>query len=229
MTAYVGDLVLFLALDRIEASVINIAWAFLAVFLSIIGFLVFRESWSMTQLLGAVFILAGVVFLSCTHRHVTLSAIGFLVLLGALYTPTNAIQKAALSAGEFTYTLVFWQLLSREVLSFLFPWCLPSFRQGLRSLVSDVDLVHFGVISFLVICGFFSGMYFVAEAYRTGPLSLVSVVSNIQPFTVLFLSWILWLLVPRYSSRELLDGRSVFLKLGSFALVFVGLSLLAIS
>src|SRR3989344_3578282 len=40
VTAYVGDLVLFLALDRIEASVVNIAWAFLAVFLSIIGFVV---------------------------------------------------------------------------------------------------------------------------------------------------------------------------------------------
>ncbi len=224
--AYAGDLVFFIALDRVDASVINIAWAFLAIFLSGIGFFLFGETWSHLQTFGVVLVLSGVVFLSLRHHQIGVSAVLFLVAIAALYTPTNAIQKAALDVGELTMTVVFWQLFARELLSFVFAWCIPSFRRDITVLASSVNLLHYVVFSAVAVTGFFLGMFFVAEAYRTGPLSLVSVIANVQPFTVLFLSWMLWRFFPRYVSKELLDSRSVLLKLGSFATVFVGLVLL---
>ena len=227
--AYVGDIVLFHALDRVEASVINIAWAFMAIVLSIVGFYFFGESWSISQTIGVVCILCGVCFLSYWHHHIGWTAIGLIVAIGLLYAPSNAMQKAALFHGEILYTTIFWQLASRECLSFLFPWCLPSFRRKIGPFLFKVSSLHYWGLSFMVIVTYFSGMYLLAEAYKVGPISLVAVVGNIQTFTVLFFAWIIWKLFPRFASKEFFDGQTVLVKLSTFLIVFTGLGLLAIS
>ena len=227
IVAYCGDIVLFTGMNRMDASVLNIAWAFLAVFLSVIGFVHFGESWTMTQTVAVFCILGGVGLLSYWHHHIDLSAVFILIVIALLYVPTNAVQKAALASGEFIYTTVFWQLLAREAFSFVFPWTMPSFRKKIRAIPGKVDSLFYH-LTFWVIVTYFLGMYFLAEAFRSGPLSLVSVVGNIQPFVVLFMAWLVWKFFPRYCPKELLDSQSVVVKLISFIIVFVGLSLLAI-
>ena len=212
LIAYCGDIILFAAMDRMDASVINITWAFLAIFLSAVGFIFFGE----------------VGFLSYWHHHVTYFALFLLVAIAALFTPSNAVVKAALDSGEVLITVVFWQLCAREVFSFVFPWTMPSFRRRIKALPAKVDALFYW-IAFLVIVAYFLGMYLMAEAFKSGSISLVSVVGNIQPFVVLFMAWCVWKLFPRYAAKELLDGQSVFVKLTCFSIVFSGLALLAFS
>jgi drug/metabolite transporter (DMT)-like permease len=208
---------------------VNIAWAFLAIVLSIIGFYFFGESWSVSQMIGVVCILGGVCFLSYYHHHIGWASIGLLVGLGLLYAPSNAVQKAALFHGEVLYTTVFWQLASRECFSFLFPWCLPNFRRKIGPFLFRISSFRFWAISFIVIITYFLGMYLLAEAYKAGPISLVSVVGNIQPFTVLLFAWVLWKLFPKFASKEFFDSQAVAVKLLTFLIVFAGLGLLVIS
>ena len=60
---YGADFVFFYVLDRIDISVTNIAWAILSVYLSIAGFLLFGESWTGLQAIGAVLILGGLLMI----------------------------------------------------------------------------------------------------------------------------------------------------------------------
>jgi small multidrug resistance pump len=225
--AYCGDLVFFLAIERMDASIFNIAWAVITIILSIVGFIFFGESWTLLQTIAVVCILLGVVFLSYVHHHITLKAFGLLLALAILYSPVNIAMKAALEDGEQILTILFWTLAIREGSAFLLPLCWPKLRRYILSLPTKVDAVYVGV-SGLVVAVYFTGEYFAAKAYAAGSMSLVSVVGNLQPFVVLFLAWVIWRLVPRYASRELLDSQSVRVKLISFSVVFVGMVLLAV-
>jgi len=66
-------------------------------------------------------------------------------------------------------------------------------------------------------------------AYEYGPVSLIMVVGNIQPFFVIFFAWMLTKLVPSKAPKELLTRQSVQIKLISFIIVFFGLALLALT
>jgi len=225
--AYCGDLVFFLAVDRMDASVFNIAWALLAIILSAVGFMMFGESWTVLQTIAVLCILSGVVMLSYWHKHITLPAFGLLVALAILYTPVHVIMKAALEAEENMLTILFWLLLVREFFAFIFPWSLPRFRRNIAVMRTKIDLTFVWVSGF-VVAVYFGGEYFGARAYEVGSISLVSVVGNIQPFLVLFLAWVLWRYIPRYASKELLDKQSIQIKILSFCVVFVGMALLVV-
>lgn len=225
--AYAGDVLFFLALDRMDASVFNIVWAFLAVLLSVVGFVWFGETWSPLQTAAALFILFGVLLLSYWHRHLSPQGLCILLAMALLYVPNNAFEKAALDAGEAVSTVLFWQVIVREMLCFCFPWFLPGFRASFRRFRGQAD-ARFLLLCAVAVFFFFVGLYFSARAYQVGSLSLVSVVGNIQPFVVLSMAWLVWRLWPRYASRELLDGQSLQAKLLGFGAVFFGMTLLVL-
>lgn len=226
--AYFGDLLFFLALDRIDVSVTNIAWALLALFLTVVGFLFFEETWNAGQTVGSVLVLSGVVYLSVAHREFTCGAFMLLVALALLYLPVYSFQKAAFLQGVPVIPVAFWSLFGREVLSFSAPLFVPVFRRRINALRGRVDAWYFG-ICLLAVVFFIAGTVFGAQAYSMGSVSLVSVAGNAQPFFVLALAWILWRLLPRYASRELFTAQSVFVKVVSFLIVFVGMAYLATS
>ena len=228
--AYIGDLYFFWVLDTLDVSVTNGAWPILSVFLSIAGFLFFRESWSFLQALAAVLIIGGVLFLSFHHPTggSLKRTLCILTILAVLYVPTYVVKKAALLAGIPVIAVFFWLLIGREAFSLVIPWCIPTSRRRIIGLIRKGLNVRFLLIGAAVIFSFFSGEFFGALAFKGGPLSLVSVVSNIQPFIVIALAWLTAHLVPSHAPRELISARSVYVKLVSFAVVFVGLALLAL-
>lgn len=228
IVAYAGDIVLFYTMDRVEASVLNLAWAFYAIALSIIGFLVFHEHWSVTQTIGSVCILSATFLFAYWHHHIRWSSLCLLFVIGMLYAPANVVQKASIASGELVYTIIFWQLLAREGVSFTFPWTIPSFRKGIKNFFAHVSCIHYWILAAVVIVSYFAGIYFLAEAYRDGPISLISITANVQPFTVLAMAWVAWRFFPRFASNEYFDNRSVLLKVITFIAVFAGLGLLAI-
>lgn len=227
--AYLGDIFFFLMLDRIDASVANAAWSFLAIFLSVAGFLLFGESWSLQQASGALLILGGALFLALRHAHI-LHPKGMLLLLGnaVFYLPFLVARKAALLDHQSVGAVFFWALICRETVSCFGGMLIPSLRRQTFSLVTRVP-GRFFLGGFIVVALFFLGEYFGTLAYAAGPVSLISIVGNSQLFLVILFGWLAYRLFPSFAPKELLDTHSVRAKLFSFTLVFAGLALLAAS
>lgn len=227
MISFLGDIIFWRALDVLDVSITNIAWALLSVFLTIGGFFLFQESWSLGELMGALLILGGVCVLSISHHIRSTSWSLFLLpLLALLNVPFYLTQKAALLSGEQVFPVFFWPILGREMMFFLVPWFFQPYRQAVFSFVSRADR-HYHLLNAVVITLFFSGMYLTTFAFTVGPVSLVSTVSNVQPFVILIFAWFAYRLVPSAAPRELLTAQSVQVKLVSFSIVFLGLILLA--
>ncbi|MDD5054684.1 MAG: EamA family transporter [Candidatus Peribacteraceae bacterium] len=229
MIAYLGDMCVFLLLDRIDASVSNLSWALLAIFISIIGFLFFHETWTSLQAGGALLVLSGALILSfwrrdIFHARVLLPLFG----LALLYLPFYVAKKAALLENQTVWAVLFWLLIGRELLCIFTPVAIPSLRSRVVALVRRVPL-RFYLGSAVVIIVFFLGEYFGTVAYDLGKASLVAIVGNVQLFLVIALAWVFSRFIPAFVPRELLDSRSVLIKAVSFAFVFVGLALLSVS
>ena len=226
--AYAGDLVFFRALDLIDVSVTNIAWAILSVFLSVGGFLVLGERWSGSQSAGAIGIVLGVLLLSLWHRKLgSARSLLLLPLLAVLYLPFYFVQKLALEAGQTVFAVSLWPLLGREVTSFLFPLVHTPLQSRLRAYVPRAGF-SFHMLNGCVVLLFLTATLLTTAAFAVGQVSLVSIVGNVQPFFVLLLAWTAHAFLPRFAPRELVNSRSFSMKLMGFTLVFGGLSLLAL-
>ena len=226
--AYVGDIVFFVALRKLDTSVTNIAWGILAIFLAICGYFFFHEVWSSWQSLGVLLVLGGVTPLSLWHRRVG-DPVALLLLptLALIYLPYYVIQKAALLDGQSITAVFVWPLLAREGTSFIVPLLHPRFRCMVTTAARESG-VWFHAVNAAVIVFFVMATYLSVRAYAVGPISLISVVGNVQPFFVLFFGWMLWKLLPRYASKEILTAQSIVVKLLSFCIVFAGLALIAL-
>lgn len=225
---YAGDLVFFSALKRIDVSVTNIAWVILSVILSTTGFLWFGESWSVTQTSGVLLVFIAIMILSLWHRR-TSSGLSLLLLpaLALLYTPFYLVQKAALLGGDGVVQVFFWSVLGRECMSFFFPFFVPAFRRDVTNAMREGDL-RFFIINAAVIGVFFLATFMTTAAFFAGPISLVSVVGNVQPLFVLLLAGLTIRFFPTFAPRELLDARSLAMKTSCFLMAFLGLALLVI-
>lgn len=227
IVGYLADLQFFHVLEKIDVSVTNVAWSLLSLILAIAGFILFQESWGPMQAAGAVLILAGVFFVSLYHQHINLRhTLWLLFTLATLYAPVYIIKKAAINENIAPATVFFWMLVCREGAAFLAPWFFPSARRaGWKAIRNDGS---FSRINAVVIVAFLLAEYFGALAYQAGELSLVAIVSDIQPFVVMGIAWLIGLAWPHRLPKELLTKQSVRLKILCFTVVTVGLALLAL-
>ena len=227
--AYAGDLFFFRVLDQLDVSVINAAWAIEVIFMSIAGFFLFGESWTLQQWFGAVLVLFGVFILSFFHVHISLRRTLFLLTaLAALYTPVFIAKKAAMFAGQNILPVVFWLILGRDLLAFLSPLVIRSQRSMLLSTLPTCRLSFFLISALMIIC-FYLAEYIGARALSVGSVSLISVVGNVQPFFVLLLAGLVFHIRPSLAPKELFTIRSTSIKCVSFLIAFLGLALLALS
>jgi multidrug transporter EmrE-like cation transporter len=227
LLAYVGDLFFFWILDRLDVSVVNAAWAIGSLALSIVGFTFFHEAWSPSQFLGSLLIIGGVLFLSFFHAHVTFrSTIVMLVGLALCYLPLAVVRKAAMLAGQPVLPVLFWLILGRDLVGFLFPLFSKQKRTSMFNVLSRCPPTFY-ILSALTLCSFYGAELVMTLAYRVGPVSLISIVGNIQPFFVLALGAFLLRYLPSFAPKEFFSLRSTSIKLLSFSIVFLGLALLA--
>ncbi len=226
--AYVGDLVFFATLKRIDVSVTNIAWEILSVLLSIGGFVWFGESWSPRQTAGVLLVLISILLLSLWQKRVG-GGVALLLLpaLAVLYAPFYVIQKAALIGGDGIVPVFFWSLVGRETVSFALPLMIPSLRRHVIGAARGAD-PRFFIINASVVALFFLATYLTTMAFLLGPISLVSVIGNVQPFFVLFLAGMTIRFFPSWAPTELIDSGPVAVKVGCFFVAFLGLALIAV-
>lgn len=222
ISAYLADLWFFHAAHSLDISVLNIAWSILAIFLTIVGFFYFNETWTIHQSLGSALIIAGATILAFCHRQDNfIHTLGVLIALAALYVPYYAVKKAGIDEGVDAQTAFFWLLLGRELPSFF----LPLFSKKTMALALRTDRLNILLIgkSALIVLFYFFAEYFGTLAYEDGPLSLVAIVANTQPLVVIMCAAAFVFFWPQYAPKELLSVRSLQIKISCFILTFVGL------
>ena len=230
LSGYLGDLFFYRLLKHLDISIVNAGWALLALLLSAVGFLFFGESWSFPETAGAVLILSGVLMLSFFHAHVSfVRTMGSLVCMALLYAPLYVVRKWALMQGVPVPALYFWLFIGRDVPAFICPLLLPSKRRFLASELSPFLSICFFLLNAFPVLVCYVAEYFTIRAYATGPISLISVTANAQPFLVIALAWVFIRSFPHLVPKELLTWQSVSIKVVSFSIVFLGLALLASS
>ncbi len=226
IVGYAGDLWFFHVLEHVDVSITNIAWSILSLLLVASGFLLFGETWSILQTVGAALVISGALILSLYHQKVDLPRMLWLLTsLALLYLPYYIVKKMAIDDGVYPATVFFWMLFGREIFSFSLPWAFPKVRRIAQTAMRESW--HFMGMNAAVITCFFLAEFFGALAYTTGPLSLVAIVSNIQPFIVIGLASLVAIFVPSKAPKELLSRQSVKLKLLCFLIVFAGLAFIA--
>lgn len=221
ITAYLGDLWFFHITEKIDVSVVNGAWCLLSLLLCGIGFIFFRETWSLQQFLGAFFILSGTLLLSTHHKINTRYTFLFILALAIFYLPFYTVQKAALDQGESVSAVFFWMLTGREILPFFSILISPSILHSTVSILRK-DWVLLITCVIIVLANFLAE-YFCALAYALGPLSLISIISNMQPFFVIGISWLYVRMAVSKRPKELLTKQSLIIKLTSFSIALIGL------
>lgn len=228
LLAYGGDFLYYRALRRLDVSVLNAGWAVLAIVISIGGFVFFNESWNMIQSLGVIMVLGGVVLLSLWHKNIPIFwAAGIFLLLSFAYSPGLLVTKASQVDGAHIIVILYWFFLTKTFVQFFLPLLRSNWRRAVIAEISPLSLSFGLFIVFGVVC-WILGAFFSILAVRTGFVSLVSVVGNVQPFVVILMALVIAKLLPMYSPRELLTAQSVQIKLVSFCIVFVGLAMLAV-
>ncbi len=227
--AYLGDLLFLWILDRLDISVVNAAWAMNSMFLSVIGFTFFSETWTTMQFFGALLVCSGVLFVSFFHTHVSLKrTLLMLLALGLCYLPVAVVRKAAMLSGETILPVIFWLILGRDLVGFVVPFMLPRQRRNVFDHLPQCTS-SFVLLSGLVVACFYATELVLTFSYRLGPVSLISIVGNIQPFFVLLLAAATAQFFPAYAPKELWSIQSTSIKILSFSVVFIGLALLTLS
>lgn len=215
-------------LHVLDTSVTQSAWAIEAIFLSILGILVLGEQWTIPQTIGSVLILSGVLFLSYWHAHVSVRhTLGLLLLLGGLSAPFSVLFKIALDTGMALPVGLFWYVGGSTLAAVITPVFRHSERDAIRNRISSATAGFMGcvVLAFALAAAGFTTM---TMAMMQGPLSLVGVSFNAQPFFVILFSWLLQTTGLRHLPKELLSRQSIRVKFLSFTLVVCGLTLLTV-
>lgn len=223
---YAGDVWFFHVLANVDVSISNLAWSILSLLLAAAGFFLFGEFWGIWQTLGAVLIVGGALTLSFHHQRVDLLRMLWLVsILALLYLPYYIVKKFVIVQGVDPLTVFFWMVCGREIFSFCFGALFPAIR---RTAIHTIrSSWHFMTLNAVIIIAFFVAECAGAFAYESGPFSLVSIVTNIQPFIVMAIAGSFVAIFPSKAPRELLTRQSVQLKTICFLIVFCGLALLA--
>lgn len=228
VTSYGADYYYYVVLKRVEVSLSNLAWAMLSILLAILGIVVFGEQFSQFQLIGIACVLTAVMLLVRQPRLLTGQAVGWLMLLALSYLPFYAVQKYTLAQGAAWLGVFFWPMLARESCFLIVPLLRSSSRRDILTSFRSRPAPYFiGVV--LTITLFFLASLGSVLAYQTGPLYLVSITGNIQPFLVLFLAALVSRMAPNLAPYEQTTWADLRAKALAFVIVFSGLAFMAVN
>lgn len=225
--SYVASLCFLVLVQEIDISVSSVSWVFMSLGVAAGGVLIFGDTWTIAQALGAALSVTGALLLALWHKRVDRLRT-FLLILGSglLYVPSFLVQKAAYIQGISVYTVFFWDLLFFDTYAFIVPLLHRNSRLKIRALLANFprDLLS---LVFIWVCMSMLAFFAVAKAYQVGDASLVGIAENGQPFFLMIFAAIATYIAPKYAPKELLSTQSVRIKTLSFCTVFIGLALLA--
>lgn len=227
--SYLGSLSFFTLLQYVDVSVSSVAWVFLSVGVAAGSVLLFGDTWSVYQAVGAVLSISGALGLALWHKRI--ERVKTLILIccsGLFFVPSFLVQKSAFLDGISVVSVFFWILLFYDIYAFTFPILLPSYRKKIKPFLVSIEPVLIGLV-LLWVCMSMVSFFVVANAYKLGDASLVGIAENGQPFFLMLFAWIATQISPKYAPKEILTAQSTGVKIATFLIVFTGLGLLVIS
>jgi len=229
MFTYVASLGFFKLLQTVDVSVSSVTWVFLSLGIALGSTILFGETWTFLQAFGAILSVLGALSLGLWHKSVSrITTCALLCISGFLFTPGFLIQKSAFLDGVSLLTVFFWSGFFYDVYASIFPLLVPSYRKKIRPFLLHLQLIDWSMI-FLWMCVGLLGYLVTASAYKAGDASLVGITENGQPFFLMFFAWIAVRLAPKYAPKEIVTAQTTAVKIVTFIVVFIGLSLLAFS
>ncbi len=214
-------------LEHVDTSVTQSAWAIESIMLSFFGFALLGETWSALQGMGAVLVLSAIFLLSYWNRigSSLWGTLGRLTFLGLLGAPGEFGVKYALEHDVPVHMALFWYLVGSGCMALLAPLISHTSRRRVLAVARNVrQPLYWGLYFNAAIA--FVGFAVTTHAYSVGPISLITIAGNVQPFIVILFAWLLTKTGTVHLPKELLTTQSVTVKLCSFALMFAGLGLM---
>ena len=216
-------------LRSVDTSITQSAWAIESIYVSIFGFFVLAERWSVIQSIGAVLILLGVFGLCYWHRSISVKrSLFYLCLLALMTAPSDIILKYTLDHGSPYVQTLFWYICGTSCFAAIAPLFRPATCKQIRHVLATAP-VHFYTFNVYNITISMVGFATMVKAFALGPLSLVTIATNIQPFLVILFSGLLMRTRLIHIPNELLSKQSIGVKLACFTLSFTGLALLVVN
>jgi len=206
-----------------EASRLISLWYTSPIIVLLMAYIFLGEKLSLPSYLGVVLLVLGAVFISYRKekgkKPVMSSALGLILASGVVFAVYEILTKYVLDATDDYFSYLFWNFIGTAIIgSSLF--CLPKIR---GNFLSDIQKVNRAVLLWRIVNTSLSlvASVFYYIAISSGPVSLVSAASSLEPFFVFAITLLLSLLVPRILKEEIGKG-VVTIKALAIILIVVG-------
>lgn len=216
---YLGLILYFRAIAIEEASRVISLLYISPIFVLPLAFIFLQEVLSWSIYLGAAFIVIGAVLIS--HRKVKgkrrmLSlTLGLVLASDLVWAGYEVLTKYVLNSVDYT-SYLFWNFIGTAIIAFSL-FCVPKIRGNFLSDIQKLTkTVHFWRIINTLLS--FSGVVFYYIALSSGPVSLVSTTSTLEPFFVFILTLPLSLYVPKILKEE---TRKEVVAIKTVAIIFI--------
>lgn len=218
----------FYALRNTEATLISILWLMSGPMGYALGYFFFGEILSPLELFGGVLILMSGILavLKRVDQKFKFDTKVFLLMLGAtiLFSFSGIAFKNA-STDDFWNTFFFELVGSAIVGVFLFIF-IKSYRRNFVEIIQDKTFQVLTISSFNELIQVFANLSF-RLALTLGPISLVYILSSINPIFVFLIGVFLTIFFPKLASEDLTKS-SVLLKVLAITLAIIGITFLEI-
>jgi len=208
-------------LMREEASVVTLLLYTKPIFVISLAWLLLSEALSIQKYLGIVLLVASSLLISYAKPKKKLflySTISLVLLVSFMWAIGNVISKYALFSTDY-WSLLFW-MLAGQLISVPIWFLHPAVRNNFVKISKSVDKKIYAYITANeVIYNLGELSFFIAASL--GFVSVVTAITGMVPFFVLLFALIISIFSPKIL-REVLDKKTVALKLIAVILIFVG-------
>jgi drug/metabolite transporter (DMT)-like permease len=204
-----------------EASVVTLLLYTKPIFVILIAWLLLSESLTAPKYLGILLLLASSLLISYAKPKKKLflySIVSLVLLISFMWAIGNVISKYALFSIDY-WSLLFWTLVGQLITVPI--WFLhPAVRNNFVKISKSVDKKIYAYITANeVIYNLGELSFFIAASL--GFVSVVTAITGLVPFFVLLFALIISVFSPKIL-REVLDKKTITLKLIAVILIFVG-------
>lgn len=219
---YPGIILYFKAMAIEETSRVISLWYTGSIFVLLLAYVFLGEKLSLPSYLGVLSLVLGAMIISYRKekgkKSVISPALGLILASGLIFAGYEILTKYVLNAIDY-FSYLFWNFVGTSIVG-LSLFCVPKIR-GI--FLSDIKRVNRTALFWRIVNTSMSliGTVLYYIALSSGPVSLVSATSSLEPFFVFVIILLLSLFVPRILKEEM-GKRAVMIKALSIILIVVG-------
>jgi len=219
---YPGIILYFKAMAIEEASRVISLWYTSPILVLLLAYVFLEEKLSLLSYFGIVFLVLGAMFISYRKekgkKAVMSPALGLILASGVVFAGYEVLTKYVLGAIDY-FSYLFWNFIGTAMVGFSL-FCFTKIR---GNFLTDIKRMSRTVLSWRILNTSLSliATVFYYIAISSGPVSLVSAASSLEPFFVFAITLMLSLSVPRVLKEET-GRRVVMIKALAIVLIVVG-------